>query len=139
MSNDRPKVGAGFIVVHNGKILLAKRKNAHGAGTYGSCGGHMEAGESVYDTMKREAMEELGIEVGNFRFVSCTNLIKYGKHYLDLSFEADILSGEPRIIDTEKIESVGWYPLHQLPEPLFEPVRIALAHRDNPGFFEVKE
>ena len=99
-------VGVGAVIIRDGKILLTKRKGSHGEGTYGSFGGHLEFGESVSDAIRREAMEELGIEVGNIRFVSCTNMRKYDKQYIDISCTADIVSGEPRIMELDKIESV---------------------------------
>jgi 8-oxo-dGTP diphosphatase len=120
------KVGAGVVIIKDGMTLLAKRKGSHAAGSYGSLGGYVEFGESPVEAVKREAREELGIEIGNIRFVSCTNMMKYGKHYLDVSFVAEIVSGDPTIQEPDRIESVGWYPLDALPEPLFEPVRIVL-------------
>ena len=134
------KVGAGVVIIQNGKTLLAKRKGSHADGYYGSVGGHVEFGESLLETVKREAFEELGIEIGNIRFISCTNMIKYEKYYLDVSFIADLISGEPRICEPDKIESIGWYSLDDLPEPLFEPVRIVLESlQTGRTFYEVKE
>ncbi len=134
------KVGAGVVIIQDGKTLLTKRKGAHAEGFYGSLGGHVEFGESLTETVKREAREELGIEIGNIRFASCTNMIKYGKHYLDISFVADLISGTPRICEPDKIESIGWYDLDHLPEPLFEPVRIVLESlKTGRMFYEVKE
>ncbi len=134
------QVGAGAIILQGGKTLLVKRKGSHAAGHYGSFGGHVEYGESPIETVKREAREELGIEIHNLRFASCTNMLKYGKHYIDISFVAEIASGEPRIQEPEKIESIGWYPLDKLPQPLFEPVKIVLeALKTGKVFYEVKE
>ncbi|TAN33045.1 NUDIX hydrolase [Patescibacteria group bacterium] len=72
MSEDKIiKVGAGAVIIKDGKTLLAKRKGAHADGCYGSIGGHVEFGESPMETVKREATEELGVEIGNLKFVSC--------------------------------------------------------------------
>lgn len=132
------KVGAGVVIVRDGKTLLAKRKGSHAAGCFGSLGGHVEFGESLLETVKREAREELGIEIKNIRFVSCTNMCKYGKHFVDISFVAEIASGEPRICEPDRIESIGWYDLNALPEPLFEPARIALeALKSGQPFYEI--
>ena len=48
-----PRVGIGVIALNNqGKILLGKRKNAHGDGDWAPPGGHLEFGESpVYALM----------------------------------------------------------------------------------------
>ncbi len=138
--NDIIQVGAGAVIVRDGKVLLAKRKGSHGEGSYGTAGGHVEFGETPTETVKREAMEELGIELKNVRFASCTNMQKYGKHYIDISFVAEILRGEPKIMEREKIASVDWYDLEDLPEPLFEPVRIVLeAMKSGERYFEIHE
>jgi 8-oxo-dGTP diphosphatase len=83
-------------------------------------------------------MEELGIEIDQVRFAVCMNMLIEGKHYLDVSFTADLISGEPIIREPERIAAVAWFPLDQLPEPLFEPVRVVLeALRTGERYFEV--
>jgi len=120
------KVGVGAIIIKNGKTLLTKRKGSHGADTYGSLGGHVEFGESLQEAVKREAMEELGIEIYNLKFVSCINMIAYDKHYVGITFSAQIKAGKPTIMEPDKIESLDWYDLDNLPKPLFHPVQVAL-------------
>ena len=51
---DRPKVGVGVIVVKEGKVLLQRRRGAHGEGTWGFPGGHLEFKESWEECAKRE-------------------------------------------------------------------------------------
>lgn len=134
------KVGAGVVIIKDGKTLLAKRKGSHAEGYYGSLGGHVEHGESPIEAVKREALEELGIEIGNIKFATCMNMVKYGKHYIDISFVAEIVSGEPTICEPHKIEHLDWYPLDELPEPLFEPVRIVLESiKTGENYHEVNE
>lgn len=131
------RVGAGAIVIKDGKTLLAKRKGSHASGSWGSFGGHVDFGEHPTEAVKREAMEELGIEIGNFKFMTCMSFVKDGKQYLDVSFVAELLSGEPKICEPDKIEEIGWYALNDLPNPLFEPVRIVLeAIKTGQQYFE---
>lgn len=135
-----PKVGAGVVILRDGKTLLAKRKGSHGSGMWGTMGGHVEFGETPMEAAKREALEELGIEIGNLQFVSCLNLIREGKHYLDCSFTAELISGEPTIKEPDKIEEIGWYPVDALPSPLFEPVRVVLEGlKTGQQYFELKD
>ena len=61
-----PRVGVGALIVRNNQILLAKRRGSHGAGTFGSVGGHLEFGETPEVALKREAMEQL--EIGSYGF-----------------------------------------------------------------------
>jgi len=141
MSSENPiiKVGVGVVIVQDGKTLLTKRKGSHAAKHYGSLGGHLEFGETPVEAVKREAREELGIEVDHIEFVSCTSLKKEGKQYIDISFTARIASGEPAIMEPDRIESLGWYDLDALPAPLFEPVAVVLeALKTGKRYFEVR-
>ena len=119
-SKEQIKIGTGLIIVREGKMLITKRKGNMGAGSFGTLGGHVEFGEHPSDALRREAKEELDIEIGNLEFISCSSVMKYGKQYIDVSFTADIISGEPKIMEPDKIESADWYPVDSLPEPLFE-------------------
>jgi len=144
MENESKKqvlVGVGAIIIdENQKVLLTKRKGSHGEGSYGSLGGHLEYGESPTEALKREALEELGIELEKIEFLVCTNLIKYNKHYLDLTFLAKIKSDEPTIMEPDKIDLVGWFDLNDLPNPLFEPVKIGIeAYLKGKNYFEINE
>lgn len=140
MANDQVKVGAGAVIIKDGMALLAKRKGAHGEGTWGSVGGHVEFGESPIETARREAREELGIEIGNIQFATCSSIRIEGKHYIDISFTAEIVFGEPSIQESDRIECIGWYPLDNLPSPLFAPVRILLEQlKTGNAYFEVNE
>jgi len=68
MEQNRPGVGVGVIIVKDNKVLLGKRKNAHGEGDWAFPGGHLEMNETWEDCVKREVMEETGIEIKNIRF-----------------------------------------------------------------------
>ena len=134
------KVGAGLLIIKEGKVLMTKRKSELGNGEYGTVGGHVEFGEHPMAAAAREAKEELRIEVGSMKFLDCASVIKYGKHYIDISFTAEIISGIPEILEPEKIESVGWYSLDALPSPIFEPVKkIIEAYKTKNNYFEMKE
>lgn len=72
--------------------------------------------------------------------MSCTYLSKQGKHYIGMSFVADLISGEPMICKPERIEAVEWFALEELPEGLFEPVRVVLdALKSGQTYFEVEQ
>jgi 8-oxo-dGTP diphosphatase len=123
MIQERPKVGIGVIVVKEGKVLMGKRKNAHGEGSWCFPGGHLEFNESWESCAAREAREEAGINIKNVRFATATNDIfeDEGKHYITLFILADYDSGEVRIMEPEKCEKWGWFEWENLPQPLFLP------------------
>ena len=64
--------------------------------------------------------------ITNIIFISCSSVKKYDKHYVDISFTAEILSGEPKIMEPDRIESIQWCDPENLPEPLFEFYKPAL-------------
>lgn len=126
-NQNKPKVGIGVMVFREGKILLGKRKGAHGQGEYAFPGGHLEYMESFADCAKREIAEECGIEIANIKFQFLANLIKYApKHYAHIGLIADWENGEPKVLEPEKSESWDWYELDKLPRPLFKPCELAV-------------
>lgn len=120
MNNDRPKVGVGVMIFREGRVLLGKRKGAHGAGEYSFPGGHLEYLESIEECAQRETREESGLEIDNIRFQFLSNVTRYApKHYVHIGVVADWASGEARVLEPDKLESWDWYALDQLPVPLF--------------------
>ncbi|MDE1967163.1 MAG: NUDIX domain-containing protein [Patescibacteria group bacterium] len=118
-----PKVGIGVMIMKDGKVLLGKRRGSHGKGEYAFPGGHMEYMESFEDCAKRETSEETGMQICNVRFLRLMNLKQYApKHYVDVGLIADWQSGEPKIMEPDKVESWAWYDLDDLPDPIFSSI-----------------
>ena len=122
----RPLVGVGVVFVREDKVFLAKRQGSHGEDTWASAGGHLEWGESLEDCARREAWEELGVAVGDLRFLCLSNIIAYDRHYVDIEFLGEIGDQEPTLAEPEAFSESGWFPLDHLPQPLFEAVSYAL-------------
>src|SRR5688572_11676763 len=117
-ADDRPRVGVGLLLMRNDNILLGKRKQAIGAGTYACVGGHLEFGETLEECAHRELREEIGLTIVKLRLLCVSNIIAYGTHYLDFEFVAECPSGEPQLLEPKKVEHWKWYPLNRLPSPL---------------------
>ena len=124
--NPRPQVGVGVVLVRDGRVFLAKRQGSHGEASWASAGGHLEWGESLEECARRETLEELGVEVSNLQFLCVSNILAYEKHYIDFEFLADIGEQEPWLAEPGAFSEFGWFPLDELPEPMFEAVRVAL-------------
>jgi 8-oxo-dGTP diphosphatase len=58
-----PMVGVGGIVLNGGKVLLVKRGKQPGYGKWSIPGGMVELGETLSEAIKREVLEECGIEI----------------------------------------------------------------------------
>lgn len=138
MDEQRPKVGIGVMIFKDGKILLGKRKNTHGAGEYAFPGGHLEYMESFEECAKRETREEAGITITNVRFQLLGNVLAYApKHYVHISLAADWLSGEPTVCEPEKLESWGWYDIDTLPSPLFSTIPTTIeSYKTGRSYFD---
>jgi 8-oxo-dGTP diphosphatase len=63
---DRPFAGIGGIIVHDGRVVLVKRRFEPLAGQWSIPGGAVEAGETLEACVVREMSEETGfvVEVG---------------------------------------------------------------------------
>ena len=92
---NRPLVGVGVVFIRDGRVFLAQRRGSHGEATWASAGGHLEYGESLEDCARREAREELGVDVGELRVLCFSNIIAYDRHYVDVEFLGDIGDQEP--------------------------------------------
>ncbi len=117
---ERPKVGIGVMVFKDGKVLLGKRKNAHGAGEWAFPGGHLEHLETFEECAVRETLEETGIEIENLKFLSVMNFQSYApKHYVHIQMTADWKSGEVKTCEPEKCDGWEWFSIDALPDKLF--------------------
>lgn len=119
-SERRPLVGMGVLVMRAGRVLLGKRQGAHGAGYYAAPGGHIELGESLAETARREVAEECGLEIEGIRLLSVGCYIwDEDKHYIDVDVVCEAPHGEPVNLEPENCEGWAWYDLDALPSPLF--------------------
>jgi len=134
MKNNIPRVGIGVIVIKNHQVLLGKRKNAHGDGTWSFPGGHLEFSESWEDCARRETMEETDIKIKNIRFGAVTNDIFQleEKHYITIFILSEYDCGEVKVMEKEKCEKWEWFDWGDLPENLFVPIQNLLKKNYNP-------
>jgi 8-oxo-dGTP diphosphatase len=108
----------------------------------GSGGGHLEIGESLKDGALRELKEEAGnnLKIKNVKFLGVVNFTEMKpKHYVDISFKAEWVSGEPVNQAPNETTDWQWFLVDDLPSPLFPPVEKyfqAIKTRNN--FFDSK-
>lgn len=120
-----PKVGIGIMIQNEkGQVLLGLRQGSHGAGEWCFPGGHLDFGETVFETAKRETLEETGLDVEPIEIISVADEMRYlesdGKHYLKIGVKAKYKGGEPQLLEPEKCLEWRWFDLDNLPEKMFE-------------------
>jgi 8-oxo-dGTP diphosphatase len=131
---ERPRIGIGVIVIKDNKVLLGKRKNAHGEGSWSFPGGHLEFNEEVEDCARREVEEETGLKIKNLKSGPFTNDIfeKERRHYVTLFVVSEYDSGELQNLEPDKCERWDWFGWDNLPEPLFVPFQNLLKQGYSP-------
>jgi len=102
---------------------MGRRKNSHGDGSWSVPGGHLEFGEKIEQTAKREMFEETGVRISNIKIAGITNDIfeKENKHFVTIWVTSDWVSGKGRVKESEKFIGIGWHDFKSLPKPLFLP------------------
>jgi mutator protein MutT len=117
---DKPVVGVGAVIVHEGKILLEKRKNAPGKGKWSIPGGLVELGESTEQAVIREVKEEAGLDVEEPRLVDVVDdvsldekgAVKY--HFVIVDYVINVMRGVPKAAsDADELE---WVPFSEVEE-----------------------
>jgi 8-oxo-dGTP diphosphatase len=99
---ERPLIGVGAVIVHDGRVLLVKRGNEPLKGHWSIPGGLLELGESLRQGAAREALEETGlvVEVGEVLdafdsiFTDPDGRTRF--HYVLLDFRCRVTGGELR-------------------------------------------
>lgn len=128
MTDKRPQVGIGIIVIRGNLVLLGKRKNSHGTGTWNFPGGHLEFNETLEQCAQREVKEETNVTITNIRKGPYTNdfFTKEDKHYITIFMLADWKSGEAKVMEPHKCDQWAWHKWTDLPQPGFLPLENLL-------------
>ena len=112
--------------------MLGLRKGSHGEGEWAFPGGHLEFGETVFETAKREVKEETDLDVEPVEIVSIADEMRYittdDKHYLNIGVKALYQGGEPRLREPEKCLEWQWFDLNNLPDRMLEGTQFTLEN-----------
>lgn len=123
-ADDRPGISAG-IVVHDGRVLMVRRRVSEGELMWQFPAGAIEAGETAEEAAVRETAEETGVTVEAVKLLGERVHPKTGR---TMSYTAcALISGEAHVADTDELGDVAWVAHGDIPEyvpyGLFEPVQ----------------
>jgi 8-oxo-dGTP diphosphatase len=125
MNIPSPVQVAAAVIAQDGRYLITRRKaGTHLAGLWEFPGGKREAGESLEDCLRREAREELGLEITPpipFRTIR----YDYPEKSVELHFfRCFIKAGEARAIGCDEVR---WVAASELDSFDFPPADLPLV------------
>jgi 8-oxo-dGTP diphosphatase len=109
----QPQIAIGAIVIHEDKLLMVQRANDPGKGLWSLPGGRVEQGEYLADALRREVLEETGLEVEVGELAGILEVPGSELHYVILDYHA-VLTGEPEAVHGTDALDVRWVPLKEV-------------------------
>jgi len=116
---EHPLIGVGAVIVSGGRALLVRRDSEPLRGEWSVPGGLLELGEKLCDGVRREALEETGLEVEPgvvldvFDSIFTDALGRTQYHYVLIDYLCRPLSDEARA--GSDVSDVRWVGAEALP------------------------
>lgn len=135
-----PGAAAGVIILNDkNEIFLLQRskvtRNDHGL--WSLPGGKVEFYEKVEDAIKRETLEECGVQLEQFKHLGYIDHIlhEYKQHWIPQIFLAEKWSGEPKNMEPENFSNTQWFALDSVPKEssqvVFDSIKLYKNRLDN--------
>src|SRR5215510_3079045 len=133
---DRPIVGVGAVIIHENRVLLAKRARPPLLGQWSLPGGVVELGETLRAATEREAHEETGLMVKAGEAIEILDRIVPGEkgapkyHFVLIDFLCKVQGGELRAGgDAADVTWAGENELqhYKLEQPAIQVIRKAFS------------
>lgn len=121
--NPKPCVGA--LIVRDGRLLLGKRAAAPSEGAWDILGGFIDSGESAEEALRREIMEETGLELKSCRFLGSfvDSYGDWGDWTLNFYFIVEADGDDPS--PASDVAELRWFAPGEIPK------RLAFPHQDD--------
>ncbi len=123
-----------YLMIHR-----TKKENDENIDKWLGIGGKIEEGESPYDCVRREVMEETELSMTSLSYRGIITFVsdKYGTEYMHL-FKCDSFIGQPKVSNDEgELEWIKKERLLSLPMWEGDKIFLDLLDRDTP-FFSLK-
>lgn len=132
-----PRIGVGIVILRNTgadtEILLAKRGRAPRLGEWSLPGGRQEAGETVFETARREAAEETGTTIRPLDIITVIDSITHDQdgrlafHYTLVEVLAAWEIGTATAGDDA--DAVAWVPISAVADWLAWDTAVAVVNK----------
>jgi 8-oxo-dGTP pyrophosphatase MutT (NUDIX family) len=127
----RPHTRGVKCVVRQGDAVLLVRHAYGDRGRWELPGGGIKRGEEPRATAAREAREELGMDLTDWRGLGSVEARGYGKRTTLVCFEARP-AGRGVTIDEGELEEARWFDLSDLPAAIGQHAQVVLARLVEP-------
>ena len=130
---DRPIVGVGAVVIHDGRALVVRRATEPLKGQWSIPGGMLELGEKLREGVAREVKEETGliIEVGEvldvFDSIFPDPAGRPQYHYVLIDFLCRSIGGE--LLASSDVDAAKWVTSQELDNLEMRPVTAAVIRK----------
>jgi len=143
MMENKIGAGVGIMLIKEGNVLLGKRHEdpekagslLKGAGTWTFPGGKLRFQEDFEQAAKREVEEETGIKLNKARVICVNNDKVENAHFITIGLLSEDFEGEPELKEPEEITEWRWFPIENLPSPLYFPSEKILKNYKNKVFY----
>jgi 8-oxo-dGTP diphosphatase len=120
----RPAIAAA-VIVHEGKVLLVKRRVKEGSLSWQFPAGEVEPGEAAGAAAVRETSEETGLKVAESKLLGERVHPNTGRTMIYVA--CDVVGGAATVVDDDELVEVAWSDGKQLtdyvPYPFYGPVQ----------------
>lgn len=116
---ERPIIGVGAVIVEGGRALLVRRNTEPLRGEWSVPGGVLELGEKLREGVRREALEETGVEVEAgevldvFDSIFTDSLGQTQYHYVLIDYLCRPVRGQAQA--GSDVSDVRWVSMEALP------------------------
>jgi 8-oxo-dGTP diphosphatase len=116
---DRPIVGVGAVIIHEGRALIVQRAYEPRKGEWTVPGGVLEVGETLRAGVEREVLEETGLVVKAGDVVDVFENIwpdangKTEFHFVLIDFMCELISGDLK--PATDVSNARWITPNELP------------------------
>jgi ADP-ribose pyrophosphatase YjhB (NUDIX family) len=124
MPGKRLRVRVGVIVIHEGKVLLARQHLSDGQDFWIVPGGGLKKDEGLMDCARREIAEETGLEIEPLRLLYVGDFFKADRHVVDTFWLGRIVGGELRRREDE-IDNLRFFEVQRLSQLDVKPPALA--------------
>lgn len=139
MSRLKMRVAVHLILEKDNKYLLLRRYNTgYEDGNYSVVAGHVDGDETIISAMKREALEEAGININeeDLKIVEVMHR-KSDNESIDYFLYANKFSGNVSIMEPNKCDELSFYELNKFPNNVIPYVKEAIEnYRNNIQFVD---